>query len=110
MSLKILKGNLQKQEIINLFFDGHGETCYTKEQVAKKVNISIYELDHILDAYYADLDKSNVFSRAWTQVHPNSYTIPRKESFIDSIIKSEHEKLQRRQLKEKSCLEGGVAV
>jgi len=110
MSLKILKGNLQKQEIINLFFDGHGETCYTKEQVAKKVNISIYELDHILDAYYADLDKSNVFSRAWTQVHPNSYTLPKKQSFIDFIVKQEHDRHARQQLKENNDLERGVAV
>jgi len=109
MSLKILKGNLQKQEIINLFLNGHGETCYTKEQVAKKVNISIYELDHILDAYYAELDKANVFSRAWTQVHPNSYTLPKKQSFIDFIVKKEHVKLQKSQLKERSCFDGGVS-
>jgi hypothetical protein len=96
-------------QVISLFFNSK-YSCLKKQTICKRLNISIYELDRILDNYYAELDKSNVFSQAWTQVHQNSYMIPKKQSFIDSIVQSEHEKQIRQRLKEKSCLEGGVAV
>lgn len=103
-----------QEQAISLFFDyrfkNGQEALLTKDLICKKLGISIYQLDKILNNYYADLDKSNVFSQAWTQVHPNSYTLPKKQSFIDSIVKSEHEKQIRQQLKENNNFSGGVAV
>ena len=104
---------IQKQAISLFFhhrFKNGQEALLKKDLICKRLEISLNELDHILDNYYAELDKANVFSLMWTQTHPNSYTLPKKQSFIDSIVKKEHEKQIRQQLKEKSCLEGGVAV
>jgi hypothetical protein len=94
-----------REQVISLFFNGK-YSCIQKQTICKRLKISIYELDRILDNYYAELDKSNVFSQAWTQVHPNSYTKPKKQSFIDAIVRQQKSQLK----KEKDCFDGGVAV
>lgn len=100
---------IQKQAL-SLFFEGKEHSCLQKQTICRRLNISIYELDRILDTYYAELEKVNVFRLAWTQTHSNSYTLPKKQSFIDFIVKKEHDKHARQQLKENNDLERGVAV
>jgi hypothetical protein len=92
------------EQVISLFFNSK-YSCLKKRTICKRLNISIYELDRILDTYYADLDKVNVFSQA---AHPNSYTLPKKQSFIDSIVRQQGQKQLIK--KEKDLFDGGVAV
>jgi hypothetical protein len=100
-----------QNQVLSLFFDNSRKFSISqKETICEQLSISIFELDRILDNYYANLEKFNVFRLSWTQTHPNSYTLPSKTSFIDAVVKSEHEKLLKTQLKEKRCFEGGVAV
>ena len=105
---------IQKQAISLFFhhrFKNGQEALLKKDLICKRLEISLNELDHILDNYYAEPDKANVFSLMWTQAYPNSYTLPQKTSFIDFIVKKEHVKLQKSQLKEnKDQFEGGIAV
>ena len=71
-----------QNQVLSLFFDNSRRFSISqKETICDQLNISIYELDRILDAYYANLEKFNVFRLAWTQTHPNSYTLPNKDKF-----------------------------
>ena len=45
----------------------------------------------------------------WIKEYPNSYTLPKKQSFIDFIVKQEYEKQTQQQLKETICFDGGVS-
>ena len=102
-----------KKKAINMYFNHkyrNGEKALlSKELICERLQISIYELDRIIGNHYAELDKVNVFRLMWTQSHPNSYTQTVKFSFIDSIMKQECVKLQKSQLKENICFDGGVS-
>ena len=99
-----------QEQAISLFFSEKTYACLQKNTICKRLNISIYELDRILDNYYAEMDNVNVFRLAWPQTHPSSYILPKKQSFIDFIVKKEHGKYVRQQLKENNGLERGVAI
>ena len=99
-----------QNQVISLFFSQKEYCIPQKETICEQLNITIYELDRILDNYYAELEKVNVFKLSWNRVHQNSYTTPAKTSFIDSIVKNEYVKLQKAQLRETNNNFGGVAV
>ena len=103
-----------QNQAISLFFNykyKNGQDAFlTKDLICQKLNISIYELDRIIESYYAGMERDNVFSLAWTNSHQNSYTLPKKQSFIDFIVKKEHDKHARQQLKENTNFERGVTV
>lgn len=98
-----------QEQVISLFFNGK-HSCLQKRTICRRLNISIYELDMIIKAYYDEQSAKDIDSLMWTRTHPNSCTLPKKQSFIDSIVQREHEKHVRQRLKEKSCFDGGVAV
>jgi hypothetical protein len=101
---------IQKQAI-SLFFDNSREfSIPQKETICKQLKISSCELDRILDRYYEEIEELSLVRLTWCQTHPNSYTLPSKTSFIDFIVKNEHEKQIRQRLKENNTFERGVAV
>jgi hypothetical protein len=87
------------EQVIFLFFN----KCLKKQTICKRLQISIYELDRILDAYYNERAKSNFFCLTWCKTHLNSYTIPKKQSFIDFIVQKESKK-------ENNNFDGGVVA
>jgi len=109
------KSNNIEKMVINVFFyhryKNGTEAFLSEDLICKKLKISIYELKQIIEKHYAEMDRTDISRLMWTQVYPNSYTLPQKQSFIDFIVKKEHVKLQKSQLKEnKDHFERGVAV
>jgi hypothetical protein len=103
-----------QEKAINLFFEKECQRMHLqimqKETICKQLKISIYELDRILDRYYEEIEELNLIRLTWCQTHPNSYTLPKKQSFIDFIVQKEHEKQIKQRLKENNNFERGVAV